>query len=391
MDSYFSSDFKLGILGGGQLGKMLLLVAQKYDINTYVLDPDKNAPCAKICNAFKQGDLSDEQTVFAFGKQVDILTIEIEHINIAALYRLEKIGVKVYPQPHIIETIQDKSKQKQFYKKYQIPTANFSFFPDLNALKNNPPALPFIWKSTHLGYDGMGVKSIKSQRDLDKLLKNVPIKQTCIAEEKIDFQKEIAVIVARNMGGQIVHYPLVAMDFHPAAHQLEYLIAPADVDKKVAQKAIALARQIATIFQYVGLMAVEMFVTKENEILVNEIAPRVHNSGHHTIESAYTSQFEQHLRAILDLPLGNCDLKFSAVMANLVGDSHSKGKVCYENLEKIFTLKGAYLHIYGKKQTQPFRKMGHITVVKKNTRKALQVAKKLKNQIKIKGDLPVDL
>lgn len=385
MATYFSSDVKLGILGGGQLGKMLWAVAQKYDINTFILDPSENAPCAKICPTFQKGNLLNKKQVFEFGKKVDILTIEIEHVNVGALYELEKIGVKIFPQPHLIALIQNKYQQKKFYQENQIPTAACSFFENIKMLLKNPPPFPFIWKSTHFGYDGMGVKCIHSKEDLESLSKKF-LKNSCITEEKIDFQKEIAVIVARNKKGNIVNYPVVAMVFHPDAHQLEYLVCPADIPENTKKEAVKIAKKIVKKMKYVGLLAVEMFITKDNTILVNEIAPRVHNSGHHTIESNYTNQFEQHLRAILGMPLGNCDLKSASVMCNLVGDSDSKGAVFYENIEKILEEKDVYLHLYGKKETKPFRKMGHFTVLKKNTNEALDIAKKIKQQIKVKGN-----
>lgn len=380
--NYFSSDFKLGILGGGQLGKMMLTDTRKFDIQTYVLDPSDEAPCKVGCNKFFKGDLMDFDTVYNFGKQVDVLTFEIELVNIQALEKLEAEGIKVYPSPKTLNLIQNKGIQKDFYTKHNIPTANYKRFETLDALKeavnNNEFSFPFIWKSTEGGYDGNGVKVIRSTESFE----GMPNVQ-CIAEVMIPFKNELAVIVARNPSGEILTYPVVEMEFHPEANQVEYVICPARIDEAVAVKARAIALKVSEQFNHVGLLAVEMFQTADDEILVNEVAPRPHNSGHYSIEASYTSQFEQQIRAILDLPLGNTDSKAAGIMVNLVGAEGYSGNVLYENIEKIMKMNGVTPHIYGKKQTRPFRKMGHVTIVNQNIDEARRVAEEVKNTIRV--------
>lgn len=382
--NYFSSDFKLGILGGGQLGKMMLYDTRKFDIQTYVLDPSNDAPCKIACDVFVQGSLLDFDTIYNFGKQVDVLTFEIELVNVDALEKLEQEGVKVFPSSKTLRTIQNKGKQKQFYKDNNLPTSDFQLFGSLENLKsaivNHQSSIksPFVWKSTEFGYDGNGVKVIRKPEDLNGLPQG-----ECIAEQLVDFKNELAVIVARNPSGEIKTYPVVEMEFHPEANQVEYVICPARIDEKVAQKAREIALKVSEKFQHVGLLAVEMFQTQDDEILINEVAPRPHNSGHYSIEASYTSQFEQHLRAVLDLPLGNTDSKVAGVMVNLVGAEGYSGNVVYENIEKILKLEGVIPHIYGKKQTRPFRKMGHVTITNENIQKARQIAEEVKNTIRV--------
>ena len=378
--NYFSSDFKLGILGGGQLGKMMLFDTRKFDIQTFVLDPSNEAPCKIACNKFFQGDLMDFETVYNFGKQVDILTFEIELVNLDALEKLESEGVKVFPSPKTLRLIQNKGVQKDFYSQNNIPTATYKRFENLEALISDIQnvKLPFVWKCTEFGYDGMGVKIIKLLSDLDNL-PNVE----CISEELIPFKNELSVIVCRNVSGEIRTYPVVEMEFHPEANQVEYVICPARIEDKVAEKAIAIALNVSEKFNHVGLLAVEMFQTINDEIIVNEVAPRPHNSGHHTIEASFTSQFENHIRAILDLPLGNTDSKVAGIMVNLVGEEGFSGDVVYENIETILGWNGVTPHIYGKKQTRPFRKMGHVTIVNENRDEARKIAEKVKNTIRV--------
>ena len=380
--NYFSSDFKLGILGGGQLGKMLLFDTRKFDIQTYVLDPSDEAPCKIACDKFIKGDLMDFETVYNFGKQVDVLTFEIELVNLEALVKLEEEGLKVYPSPKTLKLIQNKGVQKDFYTKHAIPTAKYKRFHDIKslvlAILESKIALPFVWKCTEFGYDGNGVKVIRHVSDLDNLA-NVE----CIAEEMIPFKNELAVIVCRNPSGEIKTYPVVEMEFHPEANQVEYVICPARIDDEVAIKAREIALTVSEKFNHVGLLAVEMFQTEDDEIIVNEVAPRPHNSGHYSIEASYTSQFENHLRAILDLPLGNTDSKVAGIMVNLVGEEGFSGNVVYENIEKIMSWNGVTPHIYGKKQTRPFRKMGHVTIVNENIKEARRIAEDVKNSIRV--------
>lgn len=382
MPHYFSSDFTLGILGGGQLGKMLLTETRKFDITTKVLDPSPDAPCRIACNTFVQGNLTDFNTVYNFGKDVDVLTIEIENVNVEALEKLQTEGVKVYPSPQTIKNIQNKATQKQFYATHGIPTAPFQVSQNTESLKKaineQQLSLPFVWKSARFGYDGNGVKIVRQLTDLN-LLPN----DQCIAESLVPFKKELAVIVARNAKGQVCTYPVLEMEFHPEANQVEYVLCPARIEEAVAQKARTIAIQVAQAFEVVGLLAVELFQTENDEILVNEVAPRPHNSGHYSIEAAYTNQFEQHLRAILNLPLGSTESKVAGVMVNLVGAEGYQGKVVYENIEQIMAMEGVTPHIYGKKETRPFRKMGHVTIVNPNINKARQIAEQVKNTIRV--------
>lgn len=380
--NYFSSDFKLGILGGGQLGKMLLADTRKFDIQTYVLDPSEEAPSRMGCNKFYQGDLMDYDTVYEFGKKTDVLTFEIELVNLEALEQLELEGTKVFPSPKTLRNIQNKGRQKDFYKTHNIPTAPFQRFQTLEELKtnleNNSISLPFVWKSAEFGYDGNGVKIVRAVSDLASL-PNVE----CIAEEMIPFKNELAVIVVRNPKGEINTYPVVEMEFHPEANQVEYVICPARIDDKVAAKAREIALKVSEAFEHVGLLAVEMFQTENDEILVNEVAPRPHNSGHYSIEASYTSQFENHLRAILDLPLGNTESKVAGIMVNLVGEEGHSGQVVYKNIEEILAIDGVTPHIYGKRETRPFRKMGHVTIVNEDIAKARKTAEEVKKLIRV--------
>jgi len=382
MKTYFSSNFKLGILGGGQLGRMLLRETNKFDIQTYVIDPSMDAPCKAYANHFEQGDLLDFDTVYNFGKNVDILTFEIESVNIEALQKLEQEGITVYPSSKTLSIIQNKATQKLFYTDNNIPTApftRFAFTSEINdAISNGGIQLPFVWKAAQFGYDGNGVKVV---RNIDDLI-GLPNTE-CITETMIPFKNELAVIVTRNPSGEMRNYPVVEMEFHPEANQVEYVICPARISDEVAQKAIDIALNVSEKINHVGLLAVELFQTQEDEILVNEVAPRPHNSGHQTIESSYTSQFEQHIRAILDLPLGNPDSKTGGIMVNLVGSEGHSGDVIYENMNTILAMDGVTPHIYGKKQTRPFRKMGHVTIVNKDISIAREIAQKVKETIKV--------
>ena len=380
--NYFSSNFKLGILGGGQLGKMLLYNTRKFDIYTCVLDASNDAPCKIACDEFHLGSLMDYNTVYNFGKQVDVLTIEIENVNVDALEALEKEGVKVYPAPKTLRTIQNKAKQKLFYVDNDLPTAPFSRFAYTSEIKESINhgglSLPFVWKSAQFGYDGQGVKIVKTIQDLEDL-PNVE----CIAETLVPFKNELAVIVARNASGETKSYPVVEMEFHPEANQVEYVICPARIPESIVQKANDIALQTSKAFNHVGLLAVEMFQTHNGDILINEVAPRPHNSGHQTIEASYTSQFEQHLRAILNLPLGKTDSKVGGVMVNLVGAEGYSGNVVYKNIETIMQMEGVTPHVYGKKQTRPYRKMGHVTIVNKDLNEARRIAEEVKKSIKV--------
>ena len=379
---FFSSNFKLGILGGGQLGKMMLYETRKWDIYTKVMDASPEAPCKIACNEFVLGSLMDFDAVYNFGKDVDVLTIEIENVNLDALEKLEHEGITVYPPTKTLRTIQNKATQKLFYVDHDIPTAPFTRFAYTSEIEdsihNGGLQLPFVWKSAQFGYDGQGVKVVRKMEDLTDL-PNVE----CIAEQMIDFKNELAVIVARNTKGEVATYPVVEMEFHPEANQVEYVICPARIDDAMAKKAQEVALKVSAEMKQVGLLAVEMFQTKDDQILVNEVAPRPHNSGHYSIEASYTNQFEQHIRAILGLPLGKTDSKVAGIMVNLVGAEGHTGEVVYENMEKILHMDGVTPHIYGKKETRPFRKMGHVTIVDENMARARQVAQEVKETIKV--------
>lgn len=376
--TYFSSDFTLGILGGGQLGKMLLTETRKLDIQTFVLDPSSEAPGQFGCNRFFQGDLMDFDTVYNFGKQVDVLTIEIENVNLDALEKLESEGRQVYPSAQTLRRIQNKGTQKDFYQKHHIPTSAHQRFSDVNALQQANLSFPFVWKAARFGYDGNGVKIVRNHHDVNALSDT-----ECIAEQLVPFTHELAVIVARSASGEVKTYPVVEMEFHPEANQVEYVLCPARIPQDIAQKATQVALQVSQAFEHVGLLAVEMFLTQTGDILVNEVAPRPHNSGHYSIEASYTSQFENHLRAILNLPLGNTDSKVAGVMVNLVGEEGYSGAVVYENIEKIMALDGVTPHIYGKRETRPFRKMGHVTIVHTDMNQARKIAEEVKKTIRV--------
>ncbi|HEA21581.1 hypothetical protein LCGC14_0925690 [marine sediment metagenome] len=381
-DNYFSSDFKLGILGGGQLGKMLLYETRKFDIHTVVMDASEDAPCKIACNEFILGDLMDFDAVYNLGKQVDVLTIEIENVNLAALEKLEEEGLEVYPPTKTLRIIQNKAHQKLFYVDKEIPTAEFHRFAYRSEIEdsiaNGGMNFPFIWKAARFGYDGQGVKVVRKLDDL----KGLPDGE-CIAEKMIDFKNELAVIVARSVSGEVKTYPVVEMEFHPEANQVEYVICPARIDPKIALKAQEIALRVSDKMKHVGLLAVELFQTQDDRILVNEVAPRPHNSGHYSIEASYTNQFEQHIRAILDLPLGDTRSKVAGIMVNLVGEEGHTGNVVYENIADILGMKGVTPHIYGKKRTRPFRKMGHVTIVNENVDEARRIAQHVKETIRV--------
>lgn len=380
--STFSSDFTVGILGGGQLGKMLLTETRKWDLKTAVLDPSSSAPCRLCSDVFEVGDLMDYETVYSFGKKTDLLTIEIEHVNSEALEKLEQEGILVYPPSKVLQIIQNKAKQKLFYVDNDIPTAAFSRFAYGSEIPESVAhgglQYPFVWKSAQFGYDGQGVKIVRGPKDLGGLPN-----EECITEEMVPIEKELAVIVARSSKGETTTYPVVEMDFHPEANQVEYVLCPARIPSVVAKNAKKIALRLVDKLEHVGLLAVEFFLTAEETLLVNEVAPRPHNSGHFSIEASVTNQYEQHLRAILGLPLGNTESKIPAVMVNLVGEEGFTGPVYYEGMKEILNIPGVTPHIYGKKETRPFRKMGHVTVVASTIDQARTEAEKVKRTIRV--------
>lgn len=370
----------LGVLGGGQLGRMLIQSAINYNQDIHILDPDPHAPCKDICQHFSVGSLQDFETVYAFGKACDVITVEIENVNTEALIRLQAEGKKVFPQPEILKLIQDKRAQKEFYLQKGIPTAEFILTDDKADVIRNSHFLPAVHKLGKDGYDGRGVQILRTAKDLERAF-DAP----GVLEKLIDFDKEIAVTVARNESGELMVYPAVECAFHPTANLVEFLFAPAEISEEIEIKAQEIAKSVILALGMVGILAVELFLTKSGEVLVNEIAPRPHNSGHHTIEANFTSQFEQHLRAVLDLPLGNSALRCPAAMINLLGEEGYTGQVLVEGLKEAMSQKGVYLHLYGKKITKPFRKMGHVTILDDQVENLKKRAHQIKEIIKIKS------
>jgi 5-(carboxyamino)imidazole ribonucleotide synthase len=379
MAAIFYQNFTIGILGGGQLGRMLIQSGIDLNLNFKVLDPDAHAPCSQLTD-FTCGKLTDYQTVWNFGQSCDLITIEIENVNTQALFDLEKVGKKVFPQPAIIELIQDKRKQKEFFTANQIPTAEFILVENRNEVSSQSNFLPAVNKLGREGYDGRGVQLLRNHNDLSKAF-DAP----GLLEKLIDFEKEISVIVSRNARGEVSSYPPVEMVFHPEANLVEYLFSPAQLNQAVASKADEIARRVIEKLSFVGLLAVEMFVTKSEEVLVNEIAPRPHNSGHQTIEGNVTSQYEQHLRAILNLAPGDTSILCPSAMVNLLGEEGFSGLARYEGLETVLKVAGAHVHLYGKKLTKPFRKMGHVTVVDQDLESLKKKANFVKQTLKVKA------
>jgi len=372
------SELKLGILGGGQLGRMLIQEAINYNLTTLVLDPDTDAPCKHIANYFECGSITDYDTVYNFGKKADVITIEIEKVNIEALEQLEKEGKLVFPQSRVIRLIQDKGVQKQFFKENDIPTAPFQLANTKEDMLNSHIPYPYMLKQRRDGYDGKGVMLISSAADLENAFDS-----HCLIEELVDFEKEIAVIVSRNSNGEVKTFPMVEMEFNAEANLVEFLISPSTYPEHIQQRAETIAKNIAAALNITGLLAVEMFITRDGQILVNELAPRPHNSGHHTIEGNYVSQFAQHLRAICNLPLGDTRSVSNAVMINLLGEKSHDGVAKYQGMEKVMALEGVYIHLYGKKYTKPFRKMGHVTIVDQNREAAIDKANYIKETLKV--------
>lgn len=378
----FNPAAKIGILGGGQLGKMLCQAASNWDLNTHVLD-QPGAPAACVCRQFHAGDFTKKEDVMQFGMDMDIITIEIEKVNLEALYALEKAGKKVFPAPAALEIIRDKGLQKLFFEKNDLPTAPFSLFNNeadlLRAVENGEITLPFVQKTRTDGYDGRGVAIMRNPEDLETKL----LKGPCIAEALADMEMEIAVMAAMNPRGEIATYPAVEMDFHPEANLVELLICPARISPLIEAEAEALAEKIIRELGVCGLLAVEMFVTKKGEIWINEVAPRPHNSGHHTIDSAITSQYEQHLRAICDMPLGNTAQNAFAAMVNILGAPGFTGPAIYEGMEECLKMPGVYIHLYGKTTTAPFRKMGHATITGESMEEVLDMAERVRYAIRV--------
>lgn len=367
------------MLGGGQLGRMFIQEALNYDVHVHCLDPDAEAPCSKLAASFTQGSLTDFDTVYNFGKDKSLVTIEIENVNVEALEKLVEEGIPVFPQPNILRIIKDKGIQKQFYLDNDIPTAPFRLADNAEDIKKTAQA-PFVQKLRTGGYDGKGVQVISSEKDMGKLF-DAP----SVIENKIPFAKELSVIVVRNLRGETAVYPTVECEFNPEANLVEFLFSPAEIDDSTEAKAQKLAISVAEKLNFVGILAVEMFLTNDNELLVNEIAPRPHNSGHQTIEGNQTSQFEQHMRSVLNWPLGSTQITQPAVMINLLGEKGFEGSAVYEGLNEAISLPGVHIHLYGKELTKPFRKMGHVTITATSLETAKLRARQVKNILKVKS------
>ncbi|MDP4826281.1 MAG: 5-(carboxyamino)imidazole ribonucleotide synthase [Flavobacteriales bacterium] len=352
----YGNNIKLGILGGGQLGRMLIQEAISLDVQVHVLDPAADAPCAGLATTFTCGSFRDYQTVLDFGRNMDVLTIEIEDVNVDALRELKSAGVKVFPDPEILAVIKDKGLQKQFFVDHGIPSSAFRLIESSDEIEISE--LPVVHKLRTGGYDGKGVSVLRSEKDVE-----TTFKAPSILESLVDIEKELSVIIARNEHGQTVTYPVVEMVFDDRSNLVDYLFAPATISHDLAEQAKDLATKVADAFSFVGILAVEMFLTKGGDVLVNEVAPRTHNSGHHTIEANFTSQFAQHLRAVVGMPLGSTDTLRAAAMVNLVGEDGFSGPVVYDGLDKALGMEGVYPHFYGKSETKPFRKMGHVTIL----------------------------
>ena len=368
----FGKEFRLGILGGGQLGRMFIQEAINYNIDVHIMENDDNAPSARIATTFTKGEITDFDDVLAFGRDLNVLTVEIENVNIEALYELERQGVKVFPQARVLEIIKDKGIQKEFYKNNDIPSSDFVHYS-----KGQEISLPSVQKIRTGGYDGQGVKILKSKSDLNDLFSD-----PSIIEELISFSKELSVIVARNESGQTAVYQTVECQFNEA-NLVEFLFSPAEITIEIEKRATELAVDVINKLEMVGILAVELFLTSDGKLYVNEVAPRPHNSGHHTIECNISSQFEQHLRAILDLPLGSTEIIQNGAMINLLGETNYNGSAIYEGLEDVISIPGVHVHLYGKLTTKPHRKMGHITVTNSSLSEAKRVAKIVKNKLKV--------
>jgi 5-(carboxyamino)imidazole ribonucleotide synthase len=356
---------------------MLIQSGIDFNIQFSILDPDAHAPCSGISD-FTQGKLTDFDTVMKFGSKCDIISIEIENVNVSALKELVKMGKKVFPQPEVIELIQDKRTQKAFYRDHNIPTAEFILTESADDVRSRSAFLPAVNKLGREGYDGRGVQILRSKEDLSKAF-DAP----GLLEKLVDFDKEIAVIAARTGKGEIKTFPPVEMVFHPVQNLVEYLFAPARISKDIAARAESIARDLIEKLSMTGLLAVEMFVTKQGEVLVNEVAPRPHNSGHQTIEANMTSQYEQHLRSILGLPLGDTSTILPSAMVNLLGEPGYEGLAKYEGFEEVTRLPGVHVHLYGKRLTKPFRKMGHVTIVDRDVDSLKKKAEFVKQTLKV--------
>lgn len=369
---------RVGILGGGQLGRMLLQAAANYPVETFLMESDPECPAAHLCHHFIQGDIRNFEDVYRFGKNLHAITIEIESVNEDALEKLELEGVKVYPRPRALRIIKNKIFQKQFYRDNQIPTADFIVTQNKNEIINNLSFLPGVHKLGMGGYDGRGVQVIKTTEDITKAF-NEP----AVLEKMVMIQKEIAQIIAINASGEIALYPPVDMVFDKHLNLLDYQLSPADIPEKALWKIEAISLAVVKGLQSPGIFAVELFIDKNDQVYVNETAPRVHNSGHHTIEANYSSQFDMLWRIMLGYPLGNTCHILPAAIINIIGNDGYSGEAKYEGLHEVLQMDNVFVHIYGKKQTRPGRKMGHVTILSKEKRELVFKANHIKNTLKI--------
>ena len=375
--------YVLGVLGGGQLGKMLIQAASCFDIQIKILDPDTACSAKPYAHEYVQGSFKDYDTVMEFGKNCDALTIEIEHVNTKALKDLEKSGVVVHPSPTKLEIIQDKGLQKEFYKAHNIPSSPYILVASEDELKakiaSNEITFPFVQKMRTGGYDGKGVAVLNTAEDLDKLLPG-----PSVIEEQVAIAKELSVIVSRSKGSdKTVCFDTVEMIFNPIANLVEFLQCPANITAEVNKQCKKIAIKTIEQLDLYGILAVELFLDQNDNVLLNEVAPRPHNSGHHTIDSCTTSQYEQHIRAVLGWPLGSTENTSAAVMLNLLGEPAFEGPVYYQGLDSILNIPGVKCHFYGKQETRPYRKMGHITIIDKDITKATEKAQEVKNTLKV--------
>ena len=373
---YLCAMQKIGILGGGQLGRMLLQAAANYTVETFVLENDPHCPAAHLCHHFTCGDIKDFEAVYNFGKGLDAITIEIENVNVEALEKLENEGIKVFPRPHVLKTVKNKILQKQYYQEHEIPTAEFVVTENLEELDSRKNFLPAVHKLGEGGYDGRGVQVLKNLGDIEK-----GFNKPAVLEKLIHIHKEISQIIAINAKGETAIYPPVEMLFDPVLNLLDYQLCPAELDTKILWKVEAIALAVVRNFKSPGIFAVEMFIHKNGDVFVNETAPRVHNSGHHTIEAHYSSQFDMLWRIILDYPLGNTDVILPSIMVNIVGADGFSGEVKYEGLDDVLKIENAFVHLYGKSQTKPGRKMGHVTILSPEKQDLLFKSNKVKRTL----------
>jgi len=373
---YLCAMQKIGILGGGQLGRMLLQAAANYPVETFVLENDPACPAAHLCHHFTCGDIKEFDAVYNFAKELDAITIEIENVNVDALEKLENEGVKVYPRPHVLKTIKNKIHQKQYYKRHEIPTAEFIVTENLEELDSRKSFLPAVHKLGEGGYDGRGVQILNDPGDIEK-----GFDKPAVLEKLIHIHKEISQIIAINDRGETAIYPPVEMLFDPVLNLLDYQLCPAQLDTKILWKVEAIALAVVRNFKSPGIFAVEMFIHKNGDVFVNETAPRVHNSGHHTIEAHYSSQFDMLWRVMLGYPLGSTNVILPSIMVNIVGAEGFSGEVKYEGLEEVLKIENAFVHLYGKRQTKPGRKMGHVTILSPEKQDLLFKSNKVKRTL----------